>query len=39
MLERSDRRQLYWAVTAFGIVLLIMAIASWLGWNYWTTNP
>ena len=39
MLERSDRRQLYWAVTAFAIVLFVMAVAAWFGWDYWSPQP
>lgn len=33
-----ERRELYWALAAFALVLLAMAVAAWIGWDYWSTG-
>lgn len=32
------RRDVAWALTAFAIIIIVLIIASWIGWERWSAD-
>jgi len=32
------RRDLAWALAAFAAIMIVLAIASWFGWEHWNAD-
>jgi hypothetical protein len=33
------RRDVAWALTAFAIIIVVLIIASWIGYDRWSVEP
>ena len=32
------RRDLAWALAAFAVIIVVLLIAAWFGWDYWSAD-